>query len=155
MLVSSGISALQSTPIRSPLGIVPLFLHSCRKARWLFDLARLLFVLLYSCRKPSNDSSCWVMGVRSSRRSWLVISTSSPSTVSVVWLVFCLASAGLVDGNVSSTIRFFRTRTGGRAGLEAEEPPVPPSPVVPTPGASSSEDLPPPFLDLVLVILSM
>ena len=46
-----------------------------------------------------------------------------------------------------------KARTGGRAGLEAEEPPVPP--VVPTPGASSSKDLPPPFLDLVLVILSM
>ena len=46
-----------------------------------------------------------------------------------------------------------RTRTGGRAGLEAEEPPVPASPVVPTPGVSSSEDLPPPFLGLVLVIL--
>ena len=57
MFVSSGMSALQSTQIRSPLGIVPLFLHSCRKAKWLFDLARLLFVLLYSCRKPSNDSS--------------------------------------------------------------------------------------------------
>ena len=57
MFVSSGMSALQSTQIRSPLGIVPVFLHSCRKAKWLFDLARLLFVLLYSCRKPSNDSS--------------------------------------------------------------------------------------------------
>ena len=93
-----------------------------------------------------------MIGVKSSRRSWLVTSTS-PSTVSVVWLVFGLASVGLVDGNVSSTIRFFRTRTGGRAGLEAEEPPVPPSMVVPTPRASSLEDLPPPFLVLVLVIL--
>ena len=83
----------------------------------------------------------------------MVISTSSPSMVSVMWLVFCLASAGLVDGNVLSTIRYFRTRTRGRTGLEAEEPPVSPSPVVPTPGASSSEDLPPPLLGLVLVIL--
>ena len=39
-----------------------------------------------------------------------------------------------------------KARAGGRAGLEAEEPPSCPRSVVPTPGASSSEVLLPPFL---------
>ena len=45
---------------------------------------------------------------------------------------------------------------GGRVGLEAEGPPSCPRSVVPTPGASSSEDLLPSFLvAFVLVILAI
>ena len=68
----------------------------------------------------------------------------------MVWLVFLFGIGGFGG---RQRLEHDPILSEGKARLKAEEPPVPSLLVVPTPGASSSEDLPPPFLGLVLVIL--